>query len=129
VKLLGVRAWLAEVLGALLNGYCLPSTSCQSPCKAVAAASSPLQTASPSLPPRGQTPPESMSQVFLVRLPHVCLMPADVRPLGTGVTDSSESPCKLWELNPGPLKEQVPLTDDLSLRPLPFIIKPLRLGI
>ena len=49
-----------------------------------------------------------------VCVPHVCLVPAKDRREwwipGTRVTDSYEPPCGCWELNPGPLQEQVLLT-------------------
>jgi hypothetical protein len=46
---------------------------------------------------------------------HVCLCEG-VRSPETGVIDSCELPCGYWELNPGPLEEQVVLlTDKTSL--------------
>ena len=51
-----------------------------------------------------------------------------IRSLGTGVSDSCELPCGCWELNLGPLKEQlVLLTAEPSLQPpvmyLKFIVQ------
>jgi hypothetical protein len=35
---------------------------------------------------------------------------------GTGGTDRGEQPCGSWDLNLGPLQEQVPLTTEPSLQ-------------
>ena len=46
-------------------------------------------------------------------VPHVCLVHTDNRRdmgfLGTGLIDYCEPPCGCWELNTGPLEEQVVL--------------------
>ena len=48
----------------------------------------------------------------------VCLCESVGSP-GTGVTDSCELPCGYWELNLGPLEEQLEfLTAEPSLQPL-----------
>jgi hypothetical protein len=47
-----------------------------------------------------------------------CLQRPEVLCPGSGVTGACELSCECWELNPGPLQEQVFLTPEPSLQPL-----------
>lgn len=59
----------------------------------------------------------------LVFFLHVCLCEV-VGSLGTDVTVSCEPPCRLWELNLGPLDEMsVILTTEPSFQPLKHFLK------
>ena len=51
-------------------------------------------------------------------VPHVCGGQRRQWFPETGVTDGCELLCRYWELNPGPLQEQVLLTAESSLLPL-----------
>ena len=53
-----------------------------------------------------------------VSAPHVCLVLAEVRKSpGAGVRGGCEPPCGYWELNPGPLQEQVLFITEPSFQP------------
>jgi hypothetical protein len=56
-------------------------------------------------------------------VPYTCLLPTEALMPGTGVTDGCRLPCECWELNSGPLHEQVFLTIEPSLQPIKFFFK------